>query len=304
MVHILGVDIEQFIPKIHDLLKEIAPDTIDNLSKEILSLAEGSSHGLGAVVNIIIQSVVKLTPTCRSSVLGSLVKSICHQDKSQVFKQHIRQKSLQVLRYLVNAVPMERTPLSLHEVGGINLLDKEVVRIETIEYNWDTIRRQRLTHFVAQLFSSNLVSLTDIYDIMKADAMRATDLVIGETSKCCDLEVPSAAQEIIQNEEYRYACQIENHLFWLRIEVSNALTEQSLCLESIEIIRLMTRFFLYLFIQNNQHELREFNGIVNQGTRKRDRKRNRGKRSKGNKAKSEPKRKAKAQNPGPSTSKK
>lgn len=184
----------------------------------MLKLAQGSAHRLGSIANVLLESVVELMPKCTSILLSSLVKSICLQDDTSRFQQHIQQKSLQVLRYLVKTKPMERKPLQLHAFNG-NSLDKEIVRIETIEYNWDVIRRQRLQHFISQLSHSNLIDAGAYDDLIVSDLKCAMDLVLQDTWKCCELEVPSTAQEIIQNEEYRNACQIENHLFWLQIEV-------------------------------------------------------------------------------------
>lgn len=201
-----------------DLLKEVTLQTVDEQSRQILNLAQNSTHRLGAIVNIMLQLVVELSPKCTSVLFGSLAKCICKHDKTEKFQEHIRKKSAQVLRYLENTKPMKREPLQLNAFDG-NSLDKELVRIETIEFKWDIIRRQRLQHFIAHMFQNELFDEDDFCGAQEPDHISDIGLVLEKSWDCCEIGVPSAAQEILQNMDYQNACQIENHLFWLQIEV-------------------------------------------------------------------------------------
>lgn len=196
----------------------LTEDVIEQQATNLLELANGSTIRLEALINIILQQVIKLRKNCASILFSSLVKQMCNQDETKHFLNQLRQKSSQLLKYLANVTPSQRKPLQMTD--EINSLDKEVIRIETIEFKWDLIRKQRLTHFVAQLFDDNIISLADICDIKELDTEFAADLVNGtKPENCCYLEVPSSAEEILRNEQYQNACQIENHIYWLRIEV-------------------------------------------------------------------------------------
>lgn len=214
-----GKEIDEFIGTLNESLNELTPGGIEQQAIKLLKLANGSPCRLEAIINIILQQVIKLRNNCASALFSSLVNQMCNQDDTQMFLNQLRPKSSQLLKYLANAIASQRKPLQLS--NDINSLDKEVIRIETIEYKWDLIRKQRLTHFVAQLIDSKIVSLADICDIKKFDSAFVDDLANGTNAEnCCNLELPSAAQELLRNEEYQHAYPIENHIYWLRIEVT------------------------------------------------------------------------------------
>lgn len=193
----------------------------------MLDLANGSTYRLETIANILLQNVVKITANCNSRLLSLLVKMLCFQDQSKQFQEHVRHKSMHVLRYLLNVgASQQRKPLQIGGDGdqrnGISTLDREVIRIEYIGYHWDVVRRRRFTHFIAELFAANIVSYTDIFDLKQSHSQLASDLILKnkfEQMDCCDFDMSPVTKEIIHNESYRYAREIDNHLFCLRIQV-------------------------------------------------------------------------------------
>lgn len=202
--------------------------TVDNSIEQstiLLDLANGSTFRLETIVNIILQNVVKITANCNSRLLSLLAQKICNHDQTKQFQEHVRHKSIHVLRYLLSAASQQREPLQLTQNrgdGAISTLDREVIRIEYIGYHWDVVRRRRFTHFIAKLFAENIISYTDIFDLKQSHPELASDLILKnkfERMDCCDFDMSSVTKDIIHNESYRCAREIDNHLFCLRIQV-------------------------------------------------------------------------------------
>lgn len=187
-------------------------------------MAKCKTFRLEAIVNSILQLVVKFTPICGSILLGSLVQRICTEDDTHSFQDHMQRKSLQLLDYLLNSVPADSKPCKPYDINGASSLDKEVIRIEIIQYYWNIVRKRRITHFVAQLYSNNLIIYTDIHNLKQSHPTFEWDRIIEnnfDASVCCDLKPLPIVQEIMQDKQYECARQIENHLFWLHIEVDS-----------------------------------------------------------------------------------
>lgn len=201
----------------------------------LCGLANGSTLQFEAIVNILLQNVVKVTANCNSRLLCLLVKMICLNDQSKQFQEHVRKKSIDVLRNLFETASQQRVP-ALKQNGNaaaaaaasncdnaINTLDREVTRIEYIGYHWNVLRPQRFTHFMAELFAANIVSYTDIFQLKQSYPELATDLILKnqfDPINCCDFKMQSAIKENINAESYQCAREIEHHLLCLRIQVN------------------------------------------------------------------------------------
>lgn len=182
---------------------------------------------------MLIQNVVKVTTNCNSRLLCSLAKAICARAKSKEFDEHIRKRSIHVLRYLFDTASKQRAPSQFPtqnvSFGGsnsdhgnsVNRLDQDVTRIEYISFHWNVSRRRRFTHFMAELFAANIVSYTDVYHLKRTYPELATDLILKnqfDPINCCDFQTLSTINDI-HTEPYRRAREIEQHLFCLQIQV-------------------------------------------------------------------------------------
>lgn len=249
----------------------------------MFGLANGSAFRFEAIVNILLQNVIKVTPNCPSRLLSSLVKMVSCQDQTKQFQGHVRLKSVHVLRYLLNAASAQHEPFQLaHDGNGdaISALDREVARIGFIGYHWDKMRRRRFTHFIAELFATNIVSYTDIFDLKQLAPELASDLILKrkfDPMNCCDFNMPATIKDIINNDMYRFARQLENDLFCLRVEVK--VTDKSKRLHLFMPFKFLFSFFFLYLAQNNQSEKHEFNGLINGPRPNRSRKRKRTKRT-------------------------
>lgn len=221
--------IDEFVANVSDVFDKLTPGNLTEQSTILFGLADGSTFRFEAIVNMLIQNVLKITPWCISRLLSSLVKIICNQDQSKQFQEHIRHKSVHVLRYLLNTATQQRIPSQWDRDDNgnsdgpiINSLDREVIRIEHISYHWDVMRRRRFTHFIGELFAANIISYTDIFELKQSNPELAADFILKNKfnpMNCCDFDMPKMAKDIIHNESYRYAREVEKHLFCLRIEV-------------------------------------------------------------------------------------
>lgn len=189
---------------------------------------------LEAIGNILVQNVVEVTPKCNSRLLCSLVKALCAQVQSKEFQEHIRKKSVQVLRYLFDSASKQREPSRLAapndgsgsssgvQRNAVNRLDQDGIRIEHITYHWNVWRRRRFTHFMAELFAANIVSYTEIFHLKRTYPELATDLILKnqfDPIDCCDFKAQSALSNNILTEPYRCARDVEQHLFCLQTQV-------------------------------------------------------------------------------------
>lgn len=215
--------------------------TVDNLIEQstiLFGLADGSTLQLEAIGNILLQNVLKVTTNCNSRLLCSLVKALSARDPSREFQEHIRKKSIDVLRYLFDTASKQREPSQIDGSGdssgvhrnAINRLDQDVTRIEYITYHWNVWRRRRFTHFMAELFAANILSYTNVYNLKRSYPELATDLIVKnqfDPINCCDYKTLSATNDNITTEPYRSAREIEQHLFCLQIQVMAAMTSQN-----------------------------------------------------------------------------
>lgn len=211
--------------------------TIDNFlvqSMTLLALANGSGCRHEAIVNILLQNVVKITEKCNSRLLSLLAKMTCCHDQTKQFQEHVRNKSIHVLRYLLNAALQQRKPLQLTPIdNAINTLDREAIRIEYIGYHWNVVRRRRFTHFIAELCAASIVTYTDVFDLKQSYPELAFDLILKNSfdqTDCCDFDMSSVTKDIIHNESYRFAREIDNHLFCLRTQVNSRIVQNTLCI--------------------------------------------------------------------------
>lgn len=230
--------IGDFIANVQDVFATLTVDNLIDQSAILLGLANGSTLQLEAIANILLQNVVKVAEICNSRLLCLLAKMMCQQDQSKEFQEHVRKKSVDVIRYLFDTASQQREPLQLtpngggdvgaggsgdHNTAAINSLDREVARIEYIGYHWNVWRRRRFTHFMAELFAANILSYTDIFHLKQSHPALPSDIILKnqvDPIDCCELKTMSAMKDNIHLNSYRCAREIENHLFCLRIQVN------------------------------------------------------------------------------------
>lgn len=223
-------EMDDFIANVQDAFAKLTADNLVEQATMLVSMANDSTFRLEAIVNILLQSIVKIASKCSSRLLSSLVSRIFVKcDASDHFQEYVRQKSIHVLRYLLSAATQQRQPSSFPPlVGGfggsvVSSLDREVMGIEYISHHWGIVRRRRFSHFIAELFAANIISYTDIFDLKQSNPNLASDLILKndfDPLHCCDLDMSPTANDIIRDESYRCAREIENYLFCLRIEVN------------------------------------------------------------------------------------
>lgn len=216
---------DKFIETIRGILNSLTMDNLAKQSIEIINLTNMSQCKMNSVIDKLFQILLQLSSNSQYSLVFPLIKHICTQNNNgpndnQYFRDTLRTKSLQILDVILNSnvdIPSKVTPIDLWNEDTVNSIDKQTNLIEQIQYYCAAYRSRRMIHFIGHLYSIDLISLVDIYDITQQYPQFAPDMLGKKHNivNCCDMKLPLD----MENEKYKSVADIEDNLFWVQINV-------------------------------------------------------------------------------------